>query len=104
MGVWGGGEGFNLAVDGPWFSMLACADMVVAGNTQTRQGDGNNMKVGALSKSVLRIAPDLLRGGRTNAKEQRSVIRRVGGSRRIKAWPYRQECRGHDPTKKNLFY
>ena len=24
--------------------------------------------------------------------------------RRMKAWPYRQECRGHDPTKKNLFY
>ena len=23
--------------------------------------------------------------------------------RRMKAWPYRQECRGHDPTKKNLF-
>ena len=22
---------------------------------------------------------------------------------RMKAWPYRQECRGHDPTKKNLF-
>ena len=21
----------------------------------------------------------------------------------MKAWPYRQECRGHDPTKKNLF-
>ena len=21
---------------------------------------------------------------------------------RMKAWPYRQECRGHDPTKKNL--
>ena len=20
----------------------------------------------------------------------------------MKAWPYRQECRGHDPTKKNL--
>ena len=20
--------------------------------------------------------------------------------RRMKAWPYRQECRGHDPTKK----
>ena len=24
--------------------------------------------------------------------------------RRMKAWPHRQECRGHDPTKKNLFY
>ena len=24
--------------------------------------------------------------------------------RRRKAWPYRQECRGHDPQKKNLFY
>ena len=24
--------------------------------------------------------------------------------RRMNAWPYRQECRGHDPTKKNLFY
>ena len=24
--------------------------------------------------------------------------------RRMKAWLYRQECRGHDPTKKNLFY
>ena len=24
--------------------------------------------------------------------------------RRMKAWPYREECRGHDPTKKNLFY
>ena len=23
--------------------------------------------------------------------------------RRMKAWPYRQECRGHDTTKKNLF-
>ena len=24
--------------------------------------------------------------------------------RRMKAWPYnQQECRGHDPTKKNLF-
>ena len=23
--------------------------------------------------------------------------------RRMQAWPYRQECRGHDPTKKNLF-
>ena len=23
--------------------------------------------------------------------------------RRMKAWPYRQECRGHDSTKKNLF-
>ena len=23
--------------------------------------------------------------------------------RRMKAWRYRQECRGHDPTKKNLF-
>ena len=23
--------------------------------------------------------------------------------RQMKAWPYRQECRGHDPTKKNLF-
>ena len=22
--------------------------------------------------------------------------------RRMKAWPHRQECRGHDPTKKNL--
>ena len=22
--------------------------------------------------------------------------------RRMRAWPYRQECRGHDPTKKNL--
>ena len=22
----------------------------------------------------------------------------------MKAWPYRQECRDHDPTKKNLFY
>ena len=22
--------------------------------------------------------------------------------RRMKAWPYKQECRGHDPTKKNL--
>ena len=22
---------------------------------------------------------------------------------RMKAWPYRQECRGHDPTKRNLF-
>ena len=22
---------------------------------------------------------------------------------RMKAWPYRQECRGHGPTKKNLF-
>ena len=22
---------------------------------------------------------------------------------RMKAWPYRQACRGHDPTKKNLF-
>ena len=21
----------------------------------------------------------------------------------MKAWPYRQECRGHGPTKKNLF-
>ena len=24
--------------------------------------------------------------------------------RRMKAWPYKQECRGHDLTKKNLFY
>ena len=23
---------------------------------------------------------------------------------RMKAWPYRQECRDHGPTKKNLFY
>ena len=23
---------------------------------------------------------------------------------RMKAWPYRQECRGHGPTIKNLFY
>ena len=22
---------------------------------------------------------------------------------RMKAWPYRQECRDHGPTKKNLF-
>ena len=21
----------------------------------------------------------------------------------MRAWPYKQECRGHDPTKKNLF-
>ena len=24
--------------------------------------------------------------------------------RRMKAWPHKQECRGHDPTEKNLFY
>ena len=23
---------------------------------------------------------------------------------RMKAWPYKQECRDHGPTKKNLFY
>ena len=48
--------------------------------------------------------PTIQRQGRTMTMTMTMTHSKKSHIRRMKAWPYRQECRGHDPTKKNLFY
>ena len=74
----------------------------------TRQHQHAQREVsGVTSRSTATVSPKLLSDWRPDGQLTMTMTMTHSEKSHInqmRAWPYRQECRGHGPTKKNLSY